>query len=241
MRACLSIGILTVLLVAGCTSGDGSGSGSSSAQKVEATGPVREAVPSRELAGWRFLGTGTVEYDAGEDAVMFGEGEGSVGVTLVSPKSYGTSITVSFKVRPSSFESVNVVIISASDKATGGDIVVPDGYDGNFGFWTEGDVQNYLFAFHNAAHERKPFILRSPGGTLLAEAPENVMGEDWYDIELGRDGTRLWLKVDGRTIVEGTDPDMKGLPGGKLGFRLRGTPDARASALIKDVVITEKR
>ena len=35
-------------------------------------------------------------------------------------------------------------MLSVSDKNTGGDITVPDDYDGNFGFWTGDNVQDSI-------------------------------------------------------------------------------------------------
>jgi len=131
-------------------------------------------------------------------------------------------------------------MISASDKDTGGDIQVPADYDGSFGLWTQGNVQNYLFAFHNAAHERLPFIVKDPGMEPLSEAEKHVTGERWHDIEVGRNGANLSMKIDGALVAETKDPTAESLPGGRVCFRLRGTPDAQASAWFKDVVIREE-
>ena len=76
--------------------------------------------------------------------------------------------------------------------------------------------------------------------TLLVENDENIAEESWLDIETGRKGLNLWLKIDGKMIVEGTDTDGTGLPDGKVAFRLRGISDSVASALFKDVVISEE-
>jgi len=200
----------------------------------------KNAVSIAEFAKWEFQGSGEVTVDETEDAVYMSEAEGSAGVTLVSPKSYGPDVTVRFDVKPATFESVNVVILSASDKNTGGDIQVPADYDGSFGFWTQGDVQNYIFAFHNAAHERLPFIVRDPGMELLGEADSHVVKEDWHTVEISRSGSRLSMKVDGAVIVEVTDTSGEPLPGGKIGFRLRGTPDSVASAWFRNIVISER-
>jgi len=52
--------------------------------------------------------------------------------------------------------------------------------------------------------------------TLSVENDENVTEERWFDKVNGRNGLNLWLKIDGKIIVEGTDPDIMGLPDGKL-------------------------
>jgi len=193
-----------------------------------------------ELAGWMFLGEGSVRVDSGENALFMTEAPGSKGVTLVSPATFPENMVLTFKVKPLSYESVNVVVISASDSITGGALEVPADYDGGFDFWTAGRINNYVFAFHNSAHDRKPFIVKDPGMQLLAESDANVMGEQWHSIEIGRADKRLWLKIDGNSVVEVEDSSETALPGGVIGFRLRGTPDAVASALFKDVVVDVK-
>lgn len=237
MKRLMSSNVLVIILLLGC-SGEQDSETQPAPQPKVATGG--ETISVSELAKWQFLGEGEVKIDETENAVFMTEAKGSKGVTLVSPRSYGENIVLSFKVKPSTYESVNVVIIAASDKDTGEDIQVPPDYDGNFGFWTQENVQNYLFAFHNGAHDRKPFIIKNPGMTLLVENDENVAEERWLDVETGKKGLSLWLKIDGNMIVEGTDSDGTGLPGGKVAFRLRGTADSVASALFKDVVISEE-
>ncbi|MFC1606987.1 hypothetical protein ACFL47_03360 [Candidatus Latescibacterota bacterium] len=195
-----------------------------------------ESISINDLSEWQFLGIGEVKVDEGEKALYMSEGADSKGVTLVSPKQYGKSVVVSYKIKPLSFESVHVLILSATDKASGGDIIVPSDYDGNFGFWTNADVQDYVFALHNEAHNRKPFITKNPGSNLIIEAEENVVGEQWHDIEIGRHDTHLYMKIDGKMVVENMD-ESDSLPGGKIGFRLRGIPGKAAAALLKDVVI----
>ena len=187
----------------------------------------------------RFLGIGLVSIDETENALLMSEGPDSKGVNLVSPKKYGQSVVVSYKMKPLNSESVHVLILSASDKDTGGDFTMPDDYDGNFDFWTAGKVQNYVFALHNAAHNRKPFITKNPGVNLIVEAEANVTGEQWHGVEIGRHGAHLFMKIDGKMVVEGMDPAGVGLPGGIIGFRLRGVPGKSASALFKDVVINK--
>ncbi len=241
-KNCLLCLLLPVVFAIGCSSDDGSQSGSDS--KTQAGSQVKSTtvagkITVANMAKWQFLGIGDVSVDDTENAVRLSEGEDSKGVTIVSPKSYGTNVTVSFKVKPLTYESVNVVILSASDSETGGDIKIPADYDGNWGFWTEGNVSNYIFAFHNAAHDRPPFIVKSPGMTVIAEAPENVAGERWHDVEIARHGSHLIMKIDGTTVVQGTDSGSGELPGGKVCFRMRGTPGNPAAALFKDIVINE--
>jgi len=234
-----------VLLIVGCLGLIGCGGSQRAADTgdenvVKTVEKGRHALSLEELAGWMFLGEGSVRIDTGENALFMTETTGSKGVTLVSHAIFPENMVLTFKVKPLSYESVNVVVISASDSTTGGAFEVPVGYDGGFDFWTAGTINNYVFAFHNNAHNRKPFIVKDPGMQLLVESDANVMGEQWHSIEIGRAGKRLWLKIDGNSVVEAIDSSETALPGGVIGFRLRGTPDAVASALFKDVVVDVK-
>jgi len=228
---------LSMLILAGCSGGEQAETEMPEAAEKVAQG---ESISVDAMKNWQFLGTGSLELVASEGALRMSETEGTVGVTLVSPKSYGKNVTISFKVKPESYESVNVVFLSAADVATGGDIVVPTDYAGGFNFWTAENVQDYVIAFNNGAHNRFPFILKCPGSENMGEAEKNVTKLDWNDVEIGRENGKVWLKMNGALVIEGTDAGAESLPGGKIGFRLRGTPDSLASALYKDLVITEK-
>ena len=57
----------------------------------------------------------------------------------------------------------------------------------------------------------------------------------YYDVEVGRVGKLVWLKVDGKTVVQCTDPNI--LPGGHLGIRLRGLAGHPAACVIRDLSI----
>jgi len=198
-----------------------------------------ERIGIEKLAKWYLLGMGEISIDRTENAVRLSEHEGSKGVMLISPDMYATkNLVVYFKVKPENFETVNVVMHSVSDKDTGGPLKLPSGYDGTFDLWTQQNIQNYLFSFHNAAHESKPTMEKNPGRSLLAVTDTHHVKEgQWHDVEVGREGKKLWMKVDEKTILEGNDTDSEDLPGGSICFRIRGIPDIAASALIKDVII----
>jgi len=235
-RAVVLTGIF--LLTFGCSSDRGSESETGS--PAEDTAKIGQINP-HDLVRWRLLGRGEVGVDESENAVRFTEGAGSKGVTLVSPGTYGKNVIVSFKVKPLTYEGVNVIFLSASDKDSGGEIRIPEGHDDNFGFWSEGNVQCYMFAFHNGYHDSKPFIKKNPGMTDIAVADDLVMGERWHTVETGRRGSKLWIKIDGNAVAEGVDTDGESFPGGKVCFRLRGPGDGTFTSLYKDVVITEQK
>lgn len=57
----------------------------------------------------------------------------------------------------------------------------------------------------------------------------------YYHIDVGREGDRIWLAIDGEKIIEAVDPDP--LEDGHFSFRIRGTAGETASCLIRNVKI----
>jgi len=199
-------------------------------------------VSSEDLLDWQLVGKGVMKVDDRDDALIITEGAGSKGITLVSRESFGRDLIVSFDFMSMSFEGVNMAFLSASDKVTKGELKVPEDHRGNMDFWTDGRVQNYIFAFHNGYYESKPFIKKNPGLRNIAVAKNVVEGKkDSLHVEIGRRGQRLWIKIDGETVVKGRDKARGGLPGGKIGFRLRGPGSGSYTCRLKNVVILERQ
>jgi len=200
---------------------------------------LREAVSLEELLKWEMVGIGEKSHDEQEDVLKLTEGKYSKGLVLLSPIHFGENVTLRFQIKPLQREGICVVILSASDMKTGGEVKVPKGYDGNFDFWTadEATVRNYVFAFHTGYHQPFAFIRKNPGFEELAKKKDTVTKEKWYDIEVGRRGILLWLKIDGKTLLEVLDQEPRGLPAGQFGFRLRGSGDGSFSVLFKEVVV----
>jgi hypothetical protein len=191
-----------------------------------------------DLSAWRIAGIGTVQPAPAEKAFRVTEGKASKGLTLISPRPHGQNTVLRFKVKPERYEGVCVVLLAASDSRIG-DLAIPANHDGAMGFWSEGTVQDYMFAFHTGFHQPNMYIKRNPGMTDIAQTKDTAAGQRWYDIEIGCMGARLWMKVDGKTAVEGTDPSG-GLQGGYMGIRLRGPGDGTFSCLFRDVTVREK-
>jgi hypothetical protein len=193
-------------------------------------------ISNADLAAWKVMGGGTVAIDSAEKAVRVAESADSKGITLVSTGVYPGNTVITFKVKPEQYKGVCVVLLSASDKNARG-IDVPAGNDGSLAFWSEGTVQDYMFAFHTGFHQPNIFIRKYPGAVDIVQTKDIAPDQKWYTIEIGQKGPRLWLKVDGKIAVEGNDPDGKGLPGGNIGLRLRGPGDGSYSCLFKDMTI----
>jgi len=195
-----------------------------------------EEISTETIAdAWTSYGQGVVRY---QNRMLFlQEAEDSKGVGVVSPEAYGENVVVRYELMPMNPASVCVAVLSASDDGESGKLTIPEGYDGNGGFWFR-EAHNYFFAFHNMAHDREPFVVRAGGGGQIAEADANVMQAGvFHTVEVGREGGKLWLSVDGKRLLEGEDADPLG--GGHVGFRIRGINGQAAACLIRNVSITE--
>ena len=176
-----------------------------------------------------------------DGAMLIAEYPGSKGVMLVSPELYQGDVKASFDVLPLTPESVLVVMLAASDDGTGTALTFPEGYDGNIGHLL-GNVNAYFFAFHNAAHQRTPFVRRHPftrgESTDLDSADSNVMTNRWHRVEVVyHEPGLLSMKIDNDEILSAMDEHP--LAGGKIMLRLRGTKTHAATALIKNIEISK--
>jgi hypothetical protein len=202
-----------------------------------AAASIQKTYTPEDLSRWIVVGIGGVQVDGTEKAVRLAEGKESKGITLVSPERFEKNIILRFSAKPLQSKGVNVLLLSIADKETGGQPEIPGRSDGNMGFWTSGDVSNYLAAFHTGFHQPNSFIKRNPGDVMISEAKDIATAEAWYDVEFGRRDARLWLKINGTPVCEGEDKSPAPLGGGAVGFRLRGPGDGTYSCLIKNVRI----
>jgi hypothetical protein len=199
----------------------------SDASEMEAVTP--EALQNE----WTFHGIGT--HAAQNRMFYMEEGSDSKGVMIVSPQAYTGDVTVRYELMPMNAASVCVAILYASDMGEAETLTLPDAYDGSMGHWIN-EIDNYFFAFHNAAHDRKPFGIRFATQTQLGEGAANVMRSgEFHTIEIRRQGDLFTLYVNDERIFEGRDPDP--LEAGHIAFRLRGIPQQAASALIRNLTI----
>lgn len=193
-----------------------------------------EAILPDDLAEkWAFYGVGS--RAAQNQMFYMEESEGSSGVMIVSPKAFSGDLTLRYEIMPMSAASVCVAMLFASDHGEPDTLTIPEGYDGSMGLWMDA-VENYFFAFHNAAHDRTPFAVKFPSKTELGKAEKNVMRSgEFYTIEIGRRGNLVWFSVNGERLFEGEDADP--LPSGRIALRIRGIPQQAASCLIRNLTI----
>lgn len=196
-------------------------------------------IPVNELATWSLYGIGEVAKS--EDNVLtLREGKGSKGVVLLSPSSTPRDVILRYKARPNQFEGILLALLSAS-ALDGGEITTPKDYDGAMNFWNgpESKTANFLFGFHTNFHQPMAFLYRNPGGVDLSKTTNPALEQKWYDVEAGRNGAKVWLKIDGKTVLESDAPENAQVPAGRLGFRLRGPGDGSFSCEIKDVTVLD--
>ncbi len=195
-------------------------------------------VSPEELNKWSFYGQGTKMVES-HNMFFMKEAEVSEGAMIVSPESYGENVVVKYDVMTLTPATVLVAILSASNVGEDAKLTIPEDYDGSMKLWIE-DVESYFYAFRNAPHNFTPFIRKYPvpegQDPALVSLDENIMHPGiFYSIELGRKKDKIWLKVDGKTILETIDE--KAFGGGHLAFRIRGTAGEYASCLIRNLEI----
>ena len=193
----------------------------------------KNTVNPDELQNWKVLGKGKVEKLGSQVAMQ--ESDDSKGIILVSPDVYNNDVVIRYKVMALTPATVLVVLLSVSDLDESLQLTVPENYDGSLGLFTQ-EKENYFFAFKNGPHNVTPFVRKSPEGKTLGSASKNTMiAGVYYDIEVGKNQGKLWLKVDGEKLFQAEDKEP--LKGGHIALRIRGTAGFKAGCLIKDLEI----
>ncbi len=194
-----------------------------------------ETFTHKDLLSWESHGIGGAVNS--QKQVLLYETPGSEGYMIVSPKSYGDDVVVSYEVMALNASTVLVAQLGVHN--TGDYEFNPEtGYDGNVHYLMD-SVNSYMFVFHNASFNKfGPFVRKypEPGKEPLRAATENVLETGKYShVEIGVVGGRIHFKVDGKTIWQVTDPDP--YKGGKIAFRVRGKISQTGSCVIRNVKI----
>ena len=203
-------------------------SGMLSAQTVTKYAP-------KELATWKSLGIGNGFVTHGQ--FFMEEVEGSKGFMILSPNKY-KDVVLRYEVMTLNPATVLVAILNASDIGSSTDLTLKDNSD-TFGFWTK-EVEDYMFGFRVMAHNSTPFLRKHPvpdgGSSTIGQAIEDVMHSGWrHKVECGKKGKRIWLKIDGNTIIDVTDDQP--LDAGQITIRVRGTANELGKSMIRDLEI----
>lgn len=197
---------------------------------------IRDSFTHNDLEKWSAYGLGKIE--ANHKQTVMWEEDGAVGYMLVSPKSYSGDVMISYDIMAMNAASVLIVELNAHDSSDF-DLDIPSDYDGNVKYLFE-NVNMYMFAFHNAAHNKQgPFVRKwpKPGATPLKAAKQNVLEVGKYHhIELGIKNGFLYFKADGKRVFKVKDESP--YEGGRVILRIRGTAQEMASCIIKNLEIT---
>lgn len=200
-------------------------------------GMATAAAEMNDLSEWSFHGHGNLDQlPEGEGAVLQ-EQTDSVGLMLISPKAVEGDVTLSFDFRPENEASVGVAMLNIQFPEE--EKSLPEDYDGSSAFWFSGEAPNYFMAFHNAAHDRRPFVVRNPPRETLFEAEEETIAPgQWHTIRASRKENTLIFEVDGTEIYRVEDPDPLENKG-YLAFRFRGTEAMPARAVIRNISVSQ--
>jgi hypothetical protein len=195
------------------------------------------AYPAEEVAQWDLHGAG--EVTAAGDEVVLREGSESLGVVLLSPERFGDRVVLNYRIMPNQHEGVLLAMLAVAAR-DGSPLAVPTDHRGAMPFWNgpAAESANFMAAFHTGYHQPEAFMRRNPGGVDLASTLDPATTERWFEVEFGRDGARVWLRLDGVLLLDSIDPANGAVGGGQVGFRLRGPGDGTFSARIRDVRVT---
>ncbi len=197
---------------------------------------ITDSFTHQDLEDWTAFGLGNIE--ANHNQTVMWENEGAVGYMLVSPKTYQGDVTVSYDIMALNAASVLIVELNAHNTPTP-DLDLPADYDSNVKYLFD-NVNMYMFAFHNAAHNKTgPFVRKwpEPGANPLKAANKNVLEVGKYHhIELGIKDGYLFFKADGKRVFKVKDESP--YDGGKVILRIRGTAKEMASCIIKNLEIS---
>ncbi len=205
---------------------------------------VKEVITAQQLKAWSTLDKGKKTINNNE--LILEETEGADGYFLISPKSYTGDIILNYKVKALSESSVLIVLLSASDQGETNQLTLPAKESKGSDFWTwRTHLEHYNLTFNNISHKYTPFFYKNitPNKRgFYQNLTDNIMTtQQWYDVEIGKQNTKLWFKLNNKIIFE--QEDCNPLSGGHIIFRISGTTGKEvifAKATIKDLVISHQ-
>lgn len=189
----------------------------------------------KDLESWQSLGDGKGYVTHGQ--FMMEEVAESKGFMILSPEKY-EDVVLSYEVMTMNPATVLVALLNASDLGNTAILTLKENSD-SFGFWAK-EVEDYMFGFRVMAHNSTPFLRKHPapesGNSGIGLAEKDVMHSGWrHLVECGKKGSKLWLKIDGETIISVTDDNPLGA--GKVAIRVRGTGTDLGKSMIRNLEI----
>lgn len=204
----------------------------------------KESIKAQELTTWQTLDIG--ERTVKGEELIIEEKEGADGYFLISPKSYHGDVRINYNVKALSESSVCIVLLFASDKGVSEKLTLPSAAAKGRDFWNwRTHLEHYNLTFNNSSHKNKPFFFKNIAPFkrgFYQNRADNIMSpQEWNAVEIGRQGTRLWFKLNDTLIFE--QEDCNPLSGGHIIFRISGTTGEKtvfAKIALKDLVISHQ-
>lgn len=192
-------------------------------------------ITPKELTNWQQIGNGQGVVTHGQ--FYMAENKESKGFMILSPEKY-EDVVLRYEVMTLNPATVLVAIINASDAGSSTNLGIAENSD-SFGFWTK-EIEDYMFGFRVMAHNTTPFIRKHPAANgnkgIIGLAKKDYMHSGWrHLVECGKKGNKIWLKIDGETVIDVVDD--KPLQAGKIAIRVRGTADEPGKSLIRNLEI----
>lgn len=205
---------------------------------------IKEEISAKALTAWQTLDKGKTTVN--EDELIMEEVAGSDGYFLISPKSYEGDIILNYKVKALSESAVCIVLLSASDQGETLKLTLPPKEAKGRDFWDwRTQLEHYNLTFNNRSHNYTPFFFKNRAprakGFHLSKAENIMKTQEWQTVEIGKQGTRLWFKLNNTIIFE--EEDCKPFSGGHVIFRISGTNSEKtifAKVAMKDLVISHQ-
>lgn len=203
----------------------------------------QETFTANDLASWQTYGIGKTTVQ--NDELTVEETDGSDGFFLISPKSYGADLTITYKVKALSESSVQIVLLSASDPGASSALTLPTSNDltpREVWAWRS-TLEHYNLTFNNKSHGIKPFFFKNVSpyekGFRLDQSENVMVPGQWYDVKIMKKGTSIIFSLNEKIVFETKDHEP--LAGGHVMLRVSGTNGDNiifAKAVYKDFVLT---
>ncbi len=163
---------------------------------------------------------------------------GGKDICLLSPDSYSDKVVLQCEIMTlNSLTSIDFILAVAQVK---GDkhFSLPTGYDGSLQLWQR-RYAGYILSLANAAENRTPVLIKSPGWRQLQQAKKNYFIPGVFNkIEVGRKRDKLWLLINDEEVLKFDDDHD--LAEGRLVIHIGGAFGEEGGCLLRNMRITTR-
>ncbi|PHS03105.1 MAG: LuxR family transcriptional regulator [Blastopirellula sp.] len=189
----------------------------------------QSAMDSKEsVQGWVMEGPGTVEFADGWMS-MKSPGE-KMHHVFWCPEIFPESFVAQWEMQNQHLEAGLCIVFFAATGLKGEDVLDPSlpKRDGTFKQYNKGGLKNYHISYYantpNKPNRKMSHLRKNPGANMVSEGMRGieVTSSAVHQITLLKEGPRIRLYVDQRSIIDWTDDGtMNGEPRGAGKFALR--------------------